>query len=48
VTAENVQILDTKTPTLIQTGSTITLDGKEQATQELDVKTLYEKGILGN
>ncbi len=48
VIAENVQILDTTTPTLIQIGSTITLDGKKQATRDLDVKTLYTLGILGN
>jgi hypothetical protein len=48
VTAENVQILDTPTLTLNQTGSTITLNGKKQASRELDVKTLYALGILGN
>ena len=48
VLAENVQILETTTTSLVQTGSSISLDGKDQPTQELDVKTLYTLGILGN
>jgi hypothetical protein len=48
VEATNVQILDTATETLVQTGSSVIWNGKEQRTQELNVKTLYALGILGN
>ena len=48
IDAENVQIVDTATETLVQTGSTVILNGKEQNTKDLDVKTLYQLGILGN
>ena len=48
IEAENVQILKTATETLVQTGSSVIWNGKEQDTKDLNVKTLYELGILGN
>lgn len=33
---------------LVQTGSSITVDGQSMAVVDLDVKALYEEGILGN
>lgn len=48
IQAVDVEILDTDIQTLVQTGSVINLNGKEQPSRELDVKTLYALGILGN
>ena len=48
IEAENVQIVDTATETLVQTGSSVIWNGKKQDTKDLNVKTLYELGILGN
>jgi hypothetical protein len=48
IKAENVQILNTSTETLVQTGSSVIWNGKEQDTKDLNVKTLYQLGILGN
>ncbi|MBI9051157.1 MAG: hypothetical protein JEZ00_17170 [Anaerolineaceae bacterium] len=48
IEAVDVDILNSSTKTLVQTGSRIIWNGKEQNTQDLNVKTLYALGILGN
>lgn len=47
IQAEDIQLVDTAQATLVQTGSTIFLDGQAQPTSDFDVDRLYEQGILG-
>ena len=48
ISAENLLITNSSTEVIVQTGCEIMVDGKVYETIELDVKDLYEKGILGN
>lgn len=48
ITATNVSILEAEYTTLVQTGSTVLVDGIEMPTVDLDIDSLYEQGILGN
>jgi hypothetical protein len=48
IIAEQVEIKNSAAHTLVQTGSQITLNGETQDSHELNVKTLYALGILGN
>lgn len=48
IQATNTDISDTETPTLVQTGSRISLNRYIQLTEDLDINDLYERGILGN
>ncbi len=48
IVARNVTFVDTAQPMLVHTGSTIELDGETVLGSQLDVKRLYEAGILGN
>ena len=48
ITASGLEMKDVEAPTVIQTDSHIVLEGKRIAGSDLDVKRLYEEGILGN
>jgi hypothetical protein len=48
ITAESVQISGGETPILVQTGSWIQRDGEYLGSGAVDVKALYEAGILDN
>lgn len=48
IDAQKITVVDTGKTSVAQTGSTITIDGKAQPTQDLDVEKLYAEGILGN
>ena len=49
IVAENVVIGETPLGVaLVQTGSTVTLNGQEFSTVDLNVKALYKEGFLGN
>ena len=48
ITATNLLISNSPTEVIVQTGCEIRVDGETYQTIELDVKDLYEKGILGN
>ena len=48
ILATNTAISETETPTLVQTGSRISLNRYIQLTEDLDINDLYERGILGN
>ena len=48
ILATNTAISETGTPTLVQTGSRISLNRYIQLTEDLDINDLYERGILGN
>jgi hypothetical protein len=48
IQATNTDISDTETPTLVQTGSRISLNHYIQLTEDLNIDDLYERGILGN
>lgn len=42
LTANNVSIADTDTRAIAQTGNTLTIDGVQESTQDVDVDALYE------
>ena len=46
--ATQVEILETETASMIQTGSTITIDGILQPSEDFDVDLLYDLNVLGN
>ena len=46
--ASNLQINNSPTEAIVQTGCEIMVDGGKYQTIELDVKDLYDRGILGN
>ncbi|MBS1248834.1 MAG: hypothetical protein MAG431_00398 [Chloroflexi bacterium] len=46
--ATNVEILNTETPALCQTGSQLLLNGESIPPEDIDVDALYEQGVLGN
>ena len=46
--ASQVEILETKTASMTQTGSTITIDGIQQPSEDFDVELLYDLNVLGN
>ena len=46
--ALQVEILETKTASMTQTGSTITIDGIQQPSEDFDVELLYDLNVLGN
>ena len=48
ITATNVNFTNTKQNTLVQTGSWIQLDKEKIDGTEIDVKAMYQAGILGN
>jgi hypothetical protein len=48
IRADQTEVLDSQTISMVQTGSTLVLNGKTIQGRELDVKKLYELGILGN
>jgi hypothetical protein len=48
IQATNTDISDTETPTLVQTGSSISLNHYIQLTENLNIDELYARGILGN
>jgi hypothetical protein len=48
IQATNTDISETETPTLVQTGSRISLNHYIQLTEDLNIDDLYERGILGN
>jgi hypothetical protein len=48
IQATNTDISETAVPTLVQTGSRISLNHYIQRTEDLNVDELYERGILGN
>jgi hypothetical protein len=48
ISATNVSILEAEYTTLVQSGSTVLVDGVEMPTVDLDIDSLYEQGILGN
>ena len=48
ITATNLHISNSPTEVIVQTGCEISVDGEKYQTVELDVKELYERGILGN
>jgi len=48
IQATNTDISETETPTLVQTGSWISLNHYIQLTEDLNIDDLYERGILGN
>jgi len=45
--ATHVDLIGVERAALAQTGSLIRLDGENQPTEELDVKSLYAQGVLG-
>jgi Right handed beta helix region len=47
ITATGLVLKDVVVPTVVQTGSRIVLDGKPIGGSDLDVKRLYEEGVLG-
>ncbi len=46
--ASQVEILETKMASMVQTGSTITIDGIMQPSEDFDVELLYDLNVLGN
>ena len=46
--ASQVEILETKMTSMTQTGSTITIDGIQQPSEDFDVELLYDLNVLGN
>ncbi len=46
--ASQVEILETKMASMVQTGSTITIDGMQQPSEDFDVELLYDLNVLGN
>lgn len=48
ITATGVVTTNVETLALVQEGNVVILDGQQMPTVSLDVKTLYELGILGN
>ena len=48
ITAQNVDILNTPQPSVVQVGSTVQLNGTMLPEQDLDVDKLYAEGVLGN
>jgi len=46
--ASQVEILETKMASMVQTGSTITIDGIQQPSEDFDVELLYDLNVLGN
>jgi hypothetical protein len=48
IRADQTEVLDSQAISMVQTGSTLVLNGKTIQGRELDVKKLYELGILGN
>jgi len=46
--AFQVEILETETAIMVQTGSTIMIDGIQQPSKDFDVELLYELNVLGN
>ena len=48
ISATDLQIVNSPTEAIVQTGCEIRVDGEKYQTVELDVKDLYERGILGN
>lgn len=48
IDARDIIILNTETKAVVQTGSTVLLEGKAVDQVDLDVDLLYQEGILGN
>ena len=48
IEVNNLQVVDTETEAIIQTGCVAVVDGRQLDTAELDVDALYEQGVLGN
>jgi len=48
IDAQNITILNAEKAAVVQTGSTILLEGKKVDQVDLDVDLLYQEGILGN
>jgi len=46
--AAHVEILETETHHMTQTGSTIMIDDVQQPSQDFDVELLYDQNVLGN
>jgi hypothetical protein len=48
IDATNLSIQNTETEAMVQTNSTISINGMRLETTELDIDALYDQGILGN
>ena len=48
IRAEDLELQESGTPVLVQTGSWILLNGERFEGSDLAVRELYEQGILGN
>ena len=46
--AQEIRMTQVARPSLVQTGSTMTIDGQDQATEELDVESLYHTSAINH